>query len=125
MAVGSEFCLKEDLGIIGGRLKSLRRRRGLTQEALAEVVDVTPQAIGMWETGTRKRIWGPHLVRLARALVVNPAYLVEQDAPETYDDRLPRDWDEAVRRALAHDFTPEDVDRALRAYRELLGKREN
>jgi transcriptional regulator with XRE-family HTH domain len=36
---------------IGSIIKKLRRERGLTQEELAERLDVTPQAVSKWENG--------------------------------------------------------------------------
>ena len=33
------------------RIKSLRRKKGLTQNTLSELMDVTPQAVSKWETG--------------------------------------------------------------------------
>lgn len=37
---------------IGNQIKSLRTRRGMTQEALAEQLNVSPQAVSKWERGT-------------------------------------------------------------------------
>jgi len=36
---------------LGKRIKALRGERGMTQEALATALDVSPQAISKWETG--------------------------------------------------------------------------
>ena len=33
------------------QIKSLRRRKGLTQNTLSELMNVTPQAVSKWETG--------------------------------------------------------------------------
>ena len=33
------------------RIKILRRKKGLTQNTLSELMDVTPQAVSKWETG--------------------------------------------------------------------------
>lgn len=37
---------------IGDNLKQLRLRKGLTQEQLAEIFNVSPQAVSRWENGT-------------------------------------------------------------------------
>ena len=36
---------------IGAVIKTLRRERGITQERLAEYLNVTPQAVSRWECG--------------------------------------------------------------------------
>ena len=36
---------------LGSQIRRLRHRRGLTQEALAESLGVTPQAVSRWESG--------------------------------------------------------------------------
>lgn len=36
---------------IGNQIKSLRQRRGITQEAMAQHFGITPQAISKWERG--------------------------------------------------------------------------
>lgn len=38
--------------LLGPRIKSFRKIRGLTQEQLAECCDVSPNCISRWETGT-------------------------------------------------------------------------
>ncbi len=36
---------------IGNQIKSLRGRRGVTQEAVASALGVLPQTVSKWETG--------------------------------------------------------------------------
>ena len=36
---------------IGNQIKQLRRRRGITQEAMAQELGVTAQAVSKWERG--------------------------------------------------------------------------
>ncbi|MBE6557486.1 MAG: helix-turn-helix transcriptional regulator [Ruminococcaceae bacterium] len=45
---GADMIYPEDLA---RRIKSLRRKKGLTQNTLSELMDVTPQAVSKWETG--------------------------------------------------------------------------
>lgn len=60
---------------LGPRIMNARMALNLTQTDLADMLDVSRSAIGMWETGERE----PSLEtieRLARALHTSPAYLV-------------------------------------------------
>lgn len=101
------------------RLREERTRKGLTQAGLAELVGVTPEAIGQYENGKREPK-GHILVRLAAVLQVHPGYLTgDRDDPNA-EDRLPDDWVEAVQEAMRKGFSPEDVRRALEMYRMLL-----
>ncbi len=67
----SELCLQE----IGKRIAARRRQLGLTQEALAERGDITPQFVSYAESG--KRAMRPdNLLKLATALEVSADYLL-------------------------------------------------
>jgi transcriptional regulator with XRE-family HTH domain len=56
---------------LGRRIARLREQAGLTQQELAEKVDVTQQLISLIETGKRNRAWRvDELGRFARALGV-------------------------------------------------------
>lgn len=60
----------------GKRLKALRDKHGVSQDALARETDVHPTAIGRFERGARE----PRLttiLRLARGLDVRPGELVD------------------------------------------------
>ena len=79
--------------MIGRRIKSLRKEKGLTQGALALRMGLTQQAVGKWETGRSSPDY-PMLVRLARALEVEPESLFDpadfyplQGDPVTSDTR--------------------------------------
>ena len=67
----SELCLQE----IGKRIMDRRKKLGLTQEALAEKGDVTPQFVSYAESG--KRAMRPeNLLKISSALEVSADYLL-------------------------------------------------
>ncbi|MBQ9781401.1 MAG: helix-turn-helix transcriptional regulator [Clostridia bacterium] len=57
------------------RIAVLRKQKGLTQSALAEKMDVTPQAVSKWETG-RAMPDLSHVDELAAVLSVEVTYLL-------------------------------------------------
>ena len=74
--------------MIGDRIKTLRKERGLSQSALALRMGLTQQAIGKWEAGRSTPDYHM-LVRLARALGIEPDLLFDpQDFPQTNDSGL-------------------------------------
>lgn len=104
------------------RLRARRRALKLTQKQLAEMVGVSPGAIGMYETGQRS----PDLEmvrRLAVALDTSMSYLIGET-----DDPRPV----GVREEAAHDTRPYsahlapdpedilDLERAVRQANEIL-----
>jgi transcriptional regulator with XRE-family HTH domain len=63
---------------MGERIRALRKRKGLSQEALARAADVTLNAVQKWEKGERV----PNLnraVALARALGVTVGQLAGEE----------------------------------------------
>lgn len=66
------YFLKE----FGKKIRGYRELRGLSQEKLGELVDVSTKTIVLWETG-KSFIEYPTLVRLAKALDVEEAQLFE------------------------------------------------
>lgn len=61
--------------ILGDRLFKLRKSQHLTQKAVAEALNLTPQAIGQWESGIRQpRL--KELVKIARFYGVTTDYLL-------------------------------------------------
>ncbi len=38
---------------IGKRIKALRKNKNITQDELAEVLNISPQSVSKWETGTK------------------------------------------------------------------------
>jgi len=57
--------------LIGQRIKAIRKKRGMTQEQLAELADISPQHCSGIETGGAK-VSLPALVRLCNALDATP-----------------------------------------------------
>ena len=61
------------------KLQSLRKKAGLSQEQLAEQMNVTRQAISKWETGEGMPDVD-NLLPLARLLHTTVDYLLDEDA---------------------------------------------
>lgn len=60
---------------IGKRIRERRKQMHLTQEQLAELIDVTPQMISTAENGS-KGIRPENIIKLAKALGVSSDYLL-------------------------------------------------
>lgn len=69
---------------IGGRIKELRKKQKLTQEDLADMLGVTPQAVSQWERNATVPNTDK-LSRLAAALNTNVGALTD-------DGGAPQDW---------------------------------
>ena len=68
---------KRDLQKFGKRIKFLRLDRGLTQLELAEILDMSPNFIGMIERGERNTTV-ENVFKIARALNIKPSNLFEE-----------------------------------------------
>ena len=68
---------KRDLQKFGKRLKSLRLDKNLTQLELAEILDMSPNFIGMIERGERNTTV-EKVFKIARALGIKPSNLFEE-----------------------------------------------
>lgn len=68
---------KRDLQKFGKRLKSLRIDRDLTQLELAEILDMSPNFVGMIERGERNTTV-ENVFNIARALGIKPSNLFEE-----------------------------------------------
>ncbi|MBQ8458807.1 MAG: helix-turn-helix transcriptional regulator [bacterium] len=68
---------KKDLQKFGKRLKVLRLDHNLTQLELAEILDMSPNFIGMIERGERNTTV-ENVFKIARALNVKPSNLFEE-----------------------------------------------
>ena len=67
----------------GTRLKELRERKRLTQSQLAEVLDVSQQAVGKWEL-EKASPDDKTLIRIANYFGVTTDYLLGYDDKPTY-----------------------------------------
>ena len=67
---------KRDLQKFGKRLKALRVERDLTQLELAEILDLSPNFVGMIERGERNTTV-ENVFKIARALNIKPDTLFE------------------------------------------------
>ncbi len=65
-----------DLQKFGKRLKGLRVERDLTQLELAEILDMSPNFVGMIERGERNTTV-ENVFKIARALNIKPNILFE------------------------------------------------
>ena len=68
---------KKDLQKFGKRLKVLRLDHSLTQLELAEILDMSPNFIGMIERGERNTTV-ENVFKIARALNIKPSNLFEE-----------------------------------------------
>ena len=68
---------KKDLQKFGKRLKALRLDHNITQLELAEILDMSPNFIGMIERGERNTTV-ENVFKIARALNVKPSNLFEE-----------------------------------------------
>ena len=66
-----------ELSFFGANVKRLRRERGITQQALSEVLGMTRTSITNIETG-RQNVPTTGLLAIARALDCEPAELLRQ-----------------------------------------------
>ena len=65
------------------RIKSLRQKKGLTLEQVADVVGVGKSTVRKWETGMIANMRRDKIADLARALGTTPAYLMGwEEEPE-------------------------------------------
>ena len=67
---------KKDLQKFGKKLKFLRIDKGLTQLELAEILNMSPNFIGMIERGERNTTV-ENVYKISRALKVKPSSLFE------------------------------------------------
>ena len=97
---------------LGRRVKDLRRKQNLTQEALAEKLDMSASFLGHIERGTRIASLET-LVKLCIALDTDPGYCIVLDTDPNYllaastsslTRHIPDDMPENTRKQLAELF---------------------
>ena len=64
---------------IGEKIRRLRTERGMTQEELGKMVGVKKAAINKYETGIVVNLKKDVIQKLARALDVNPVWLMDEE----------------------------------------------
>lgn len=72
---------------VGARIKNLRKVKGLTQEELAELCDVSPSCISRWETGSlfpRRE----NLILLSKVLDVSPEEILNVSNTAVSNDKV-------------------------------------
>lgn len=75
-----------ELCMIRNRLAELREAKGLTQEALGELIGTSESTISRLESGATK-MNDDYLARLSRALGCHPAVLITDDPVAVTDDQ--------------------------------------
>lgn len=106
--------------LLGPRIKSLRKIRGLTQEQLAERCDVSPSCISRWETGTlypRRE----NMDALAKALQVKVEDLLSGLGSPLSDDMMIKEFAPLIEE-LEQD-EQEYFLQALQSYLEMKNRR--
>ncbi|MGB4497706.1 MAG: helix-turn-helix domain-containing protein [Methylococcaceae bacterium] len=71
-----------DTKTIGGRIKCLRLKKGLTVYSMTLKLSVSSTTYNYWEAGTTKQIKDCHITVIANALDSTPDYIVNGDKKE-------------------------------------------
>lgn len=92
---------------VGRRIRALRERAGLTQEDLAERMEVSRQAVSKWEANL-SRPSAENLIRLAKLLDVDLAELIgSPQAPRPPEETAPREQAEQAEAAEPTQTAPQ------------------
>lgn len=76
-----------DLTLLGNRIRVARERKGITQEDLAERVDISPSHVSVIERGVKaSRV--DTLVRIANELDVSADYLLQDLVKRSRENQL-------------------------------------
>jgi transcriptional regulator with XRE-family HTH domain len=98
---------------VGQRIRDLRQARGLTQDQLATLCEVSRSAVAQWETDRAGQLRG-NISRIATALATTVAFLLD-GAPGDGD----LTGDELAMLRLYRECEPEDRSFLLRTARKL------
>jgi transcriptional regulator with XRE-family HTH domain len=99
---------------LGRRVKDLRRRRGYTQEQLAERIEINPKYLSSIERGAENPTLDL-LCRLAKGLQVDLYELFHVEPDAAQPERLRRKLE-----GLIADIRPEDLLRIVRVLEALI-----
>lgn len=89
--------------LVGQRLRVIRKKRGFTQEQLAEMTGISPQHCSGIETGAAK-VSLPALIQLCNALDTTPNELLLDSVPAAAKPELLREVE-----AVFSDASPEEL----------------
>lgn len=105
----------------GANIKELRQKNNMTQEKLAELLNISPQAVSRWETGAAMPDISL-LLPLANLFNVTTDYLLGMD---TYQKDLRKaEFDEAFFEYWKHDDKEKNYEIAVQAVAEYPGNME-
>jgi transcriptional regulator with XRE-family HTH domain len=105
-----------DTATIGRRIRDARQAKGMTQEQLAQAVNVSRSAVAQWETGRAGQVTA-NLARLAATLGVGVDYLTHGD--DKFAPSVAGQGDELALLRLYRACTREDRQMLLRMARRL------
>lgn len=89
--------------LVGKRLRAIRKKRGYTQEQLAEMAGISPQHCSGIETGGAK-VSLPALIQICNALEVTPDEVLLDSVPAAAKPGLMREVE-----AVFSDATPDEM----------------
>lgn len=119
---------------MGDKIKLLRTQKGLTQTELGRMIGINDSAVAKYEKGRVVNIKQDTLVKLAEALDVAPAELLD-DVAENYFSSVDQylkslDIRQEIRKALSLDpkiagftFSDHDIDMIIDYARLVAGKK--
>lgn len=102
---------------MGERIRDARLNKGLTQEKLAELLQVPPQIVSDWENGSDSRIDHVDIVKLARSLNTTADYLLGLSDSPSPRSKSPPDVRMIIR--AGENITAEQRDARLKIARIL------